>query len=176
MTPTKEDLQFAAEVSWRYHQRRAAFFCKVDLVINWMTVVTSAGAFLFLLGGDRALVVQVLSATVTLLTLTQIVCGVGRAAVKHECWYSEWRELLAEMQTTTSPSQRQLGEWIRRRRKIETEYPHELRALEVDCRNDAIEALGLDGAELRTIAWWQKPILHIVSVQSKFPHRMVVRE
>jgi hypothetical protein len=175
MTPTRDDLQFAAEVSWRYHQRRAAFFSKLDLAINWVTVVSSAGAFLFLFGGDRAVLVQVLSALVTLLSLAQIVCGVGRAAVKHECWYSEWRELLAEIQTSASPSQTRIGEWIRKRRAIETEYPNELRALEVDCRNQAIVALGLDEAEIRVIHWWQKCLLHVVSIQSDFPHRFIVR-
>lgn len=176
MTPNKDDLHFAAEMSCLYHQRRSAFLGKADLIINWLTVVSSASAFLFLFGGNNAAIVQVLSAVIALLSITQIVCGVGRAAVKHEQWYAEWRDLLAEIQTTVTPKQAQLNDWIRRRTEIEKQYPNELEALGVDCRNQVIVALGLDETELRVIRWWQKPILQLFSLQTAFPPRTIIRK
>ena len=62
-----------------------------------------------------------------------------------------------------------VDQWLAARKKIESEHFDELRSLEVDCRNQAIEALSLDRSEIRRIAWWQKPILHIFSVQRTFP-------
>ena len=169
MTPSSIDLHFAAEVSCRYHRRRAAFLHGFDSTVNWLTLISSGSAFIFLIGGEVQAAAKYCIAVVSILSVTQIGFRVGKSAAAHANWYSRWCQLLLQIQQKPNPKKADIDEWLAIRKKIEAEHFDELRSLEVDCRNQAIAALNLDHAEIRRIAWWQKPFLHVLSVQQTFP-------
>jgi hypothetical protein len=171
MTPTRDDLQFAAETSCRYHRRRAGFLARFDAVVNWLTLLVTCVGFLSLAGGSSSTIATYATAVVGLLTVTQIGFGVGKAASKHELWHKRWCDLLVAIQTTPFPKPSKMNMWLTERKAIESEYPHELRALEVDCRNQALRALDLDPGEVRIIRWYQRPLLQLFSLQQNYPKR-----
>jgi hypothetical protein len=172
MTPTRADLHFAAEFSCRYHRRRAAFFRQTDTLINWLTLLTSGSAFLFLVGGESAAAAKYAIAVVSILSLTQIAFNFGGSASAHEGWHSRWRDLLLEIQKKPAPKSANISGWLAIRKSIEAEHVNEFRALQVDCRNQAIEALNLDDTEIRKIYFWQRPFLQIFSLQKNFPKKL----
>ena len=159
----------AATTSAKYHQRRHSFLQIIDTSINLLIVLSAASAFGFLIGGDQRFFAQICIAIITLLGIAQIVLQIGKAAFLHQIWYKRWRDVLLDVEKYQNPSNAQMEKWNAERTAIETECVSELRALEVDCRNNAIISLDYDQSEVRNIEWWQRVIIQIGTLQSNFP-------
>lgn len=169
MTPTIQDLQFAAECSCRYHRRRCAFFVRLENLCNWLSLITSSGAFLFLFGGENSNITKYLVAITVIINISQIAFRFGEASKFHESMHADWQLFLASIQKNPNYSQDMFNSWLEKRVGLESRYTNQLKALVLDCRNDTITALGLDEAEMVLIKKWQRPLLHVFDLQNDFP-------
>ena len=162
MDVERDDILFAAEVSTRYHRRRATFLGDADRLLTFFQLLAGASAFGTLVTAGGTLFAQWATALVTLAATVQAVFGMSVAACRHEAWLKRWSDLLIEVRLNGDPSPEMLAAWARTRAMIEQEHVGELRALERDCANKARKVLGWQG-EHREISFLQRLFIQVAS-------------
>ena len=169
------ELIWKAEYSSRYHRRRAAFLSNTDTFINVINVMAGASAFGALLAEAPTMLSKFGTAIVVLLSLLQILLRLGANSAAHAQWLGRWTTLLAELRSKTAPTEIDLEKWFHESAMIESQCVGELRALCYACENAAARALGVPDREVE-IKWWQRLIMHLVTIQSSFPRVRQPRE
>lgn len=150
-------LRWAAEVSSRYHRRRAAWLGNVDFVLNIVQMLSGTAGRLAAVG----------SVVVVLCSLVQIVGRLGKATLDHELLMRQWCDLLTDIEAN-SATERGVAAWVRRKGQLNKAHVGELRALAVAAENEAASALGTPGRQ-RSIGRLQWLLMHVVSYQRTFP-------
>lgn len=163
---TRDRAILGAELSVRYHRRRASFLERASSLMSTAILVGGAGAFASLFGESTA-IAKVATLFVALVGVVQIVFQVDRCAAEHRRWLKEWSELLVEIRGNERPTAAKLHYWDQRRSEIETDCVGELRALQIDCWNRAAVALGYD-APPTPIRWWQRALIQVCSFEGWF--------
>lgn len=170
--PQREQRQFellySAEMSARYHRRRATFLTNADIATNAITLCAGATS----LGGLMAKITGpwpvAMAAVVTLTSIIKIVTRLGSAANSHTAWFRRWSSLLTELELSDGPSWELLAKWRQEQGEIERDCVAELRALCIDCENVTARKLGVEGRQ-RRIGWWQRRLIQIGTWQAVFP-------
>ncbi|WP_285020053.1 hypothetical protein [Novosphingobium sp. fls2-241-R2A-195] len=158
---------FSAELSVRYHRRRASFLDLVGSLASLVTVIGGAGAFLTLLGGESTTVAKIATLALTIVGTIQLVFKTDTAAAAHKQWLKQWSKMLHEIRTTDNPGPQLISEWVKERYSIEADCVTELRALEVDCFNRAMKALDLEGTAI-PLRWWHRTFIQVWSFEAHF--------
>jgi hypothetical protein len=86
------DLLFGAEMSVRYHRRRATFLERTNLMLTLATLIAGGGAFVSLFG-ETTLFAKVAALVVSVIGLIQIVYTPEACAARHKGWHSRWTAL-----------------------------------------------------------------------------------
>ena len=163
---TLADIEFDAQMSAKYHRRRAAFLERTSAAMSASILFGGAGAFASLFGTDTKFA-MIATAAVALIGIVQIVFQTDRCAAEHRHWLREWNTMLAEIGKAPAPSEEQIATWNAQRYDIESECAGELRALQVDCYNRTMAAMDLDGKPV-PIRWWQRALIQVVSFEGAF--------
>lgn len=159
-------LRWAAEVSSRYHRRRAAWLGNVDFVLNIVQMLSGTAAFIALTNGTPGRLAAIGSVIVVLCSLVQIVGRLGKATLDHELLMRQWCDLLTDIEAK-SATEEAVGTWVRTKGELNKAHVGELRALAVAAENEAAFALGAPGRQ-RIIGRVQWLLMHIVSYQRSF--------
>jgi hypothetical protein len=165
---TRADMLFSAEMSVRYHRRRASFLELVGAVASLVTVIGGAGAFLTLLGGDSTLVAKIATFLLTFVGTVQLVFKTDTAAAAHRQWLKQWSRMLQEIKTNDKPRPSDIAAWLAERYAIEADCVTELRALQVDCYNRTVKALNLADDHLLKVRWYHRRLIHVWSFEGDF--------
>lgn len=161
------EVRWAAEVSSRYHRRRAAWLNNVDFILNVFQMLSATAAFVELARGAPSLIAAIGTAVIALCALIQILGRLGKAALDHELLMKEWCDLLTEAETT-DPDSEVISKWMRRRGELNKIHVGELRALAIATENETASALGVSGRQ-RSIGRLQWILMHILTFQRHFP-------
>lgn len=161
------NLRWAAEISSRYHRRRATWLNNVDFVLNIVQMVSATAAFVELSRGVPGRVAAAGTLVVALCALVQIVGRLGKAAIDHELIMKGWCDLLTEIDTLKVDAKTVAG-WMRRKGELDKAHVGELRALAVAAENETASALGVSGRQRRIylLQWW---LMHFLTFQRVFP-------
>ncbi len=160
-------LRWAAEVSSRYHRRRAAWLGNVDFVLNIVQMLSGTAAFIALTSGTPGRLAAAGSVIVVLCSLVQIVGRLGKATLDHELLMRQWCDLLTDIEAN-SATEESIATWVRTKGELNKAHVGELRALAVAAENEAASALGAPGRQ-RSIGRLQWLLMHVVSYQRTFP-------
>lgn len=161
-------LLYKAEYSARYHRRRAAFLSNSDTFLNLVTIVAGASTFGDLVSGSPGWLSKLGAATVTLLSVAQIVLRLGARASEHAQWLKRWTALHSDISLESSPDLADIRRWTEEQTAIETECIGELRALCLDCENAAARFMSIPNRQVR-LTRLQRIFIHFGTFQSDFP-------
>lgn len=161
------DVTFVAEMSSRYHRRRAAFLDRVNLSLTFFSLVAGTGAFVSLFGTSTA-IAKVATLAITFASIIQIVYRPEACSNQHKAWLGRWLDMLTALRAQPSPEGPALERWIREIGAIERECVGEMRALQADCYNRTVRALNLDIANNYRLRWYHRIFLQIVSFEHAF--------
>ncbi|NBC35540.1 hypothetical protein GTZ99_03105 [Novosphingobium sp. FSY-8] len=162
---TRDDLEFWAEVSARYHRRRAAFLARASAFMSAATLFGGAGAFASLFGTET-LWAKIITLCLTFLGVLQIVCQIDRNAAIHERWLSQWNELLFELHVTPESNEHDLRRWTERFYRIESECIGHMKALANDCFNSAMLGLGREDNNPYRLKLYHRLFMHFLSFEN----------
>lgn len=162
------ELRYRANYSARYHRRRATFLTNLDTVLTLTTLMAGASAFGALVVDSPTWISKIGAATVSLISLAQVVLKLAPQGAAHTEWLKRWHALQSEVVLTSSPTLEQIQRWTRETDAIETECIGELRALAFDCEDAAARAMGIVGRQHK-IHWAQRVFIHFGTFQQSFP-------
>lgn len=158
---TKSDLEhewkaqlFAVRRSIRYHQRRRAFFDRLDQFGNMLAVVLGSTAIYGMLETNSKTLALTATALVTVLSAVNLVFGSVQKARAHADFSRQFIAL--EKRFLDDPSPERLREVIDARLSIEAEEPPILRVLDSICHNEQLRAEGYPKEYFATIRYWQR--------------------
>jgi len=157
---------FRAELSVRYHRRRAAFLERVNLLMTLVTVAAGAGIFVTLAASVRGFA-EVAGLVVAIIGVIQMVYSPEASAAKHRTWLKRWSGILAEIRSSDTPSKTQLASWNKRQQEIEAECVGELNALKTDCFNRTMRALDRVGKP-KKLKWRHRLFMQVISFEQAF--------
>ncbi|MET3438295.1 hypothetical protein [Sphingomonas sp. 1185] len=162
------ELQYVAEYSTRYHRRRATFLTNTDTIITLLTIAAGASAFTDLVSGSPGWLAKLGSATVTLLSLAQVILKLGPQGTAHGQWLRQWNSLLTDIVISTNPDDEKILNWLTVKAKIEEECIGELRALALDCEDAASRVMRIPNRQ-HYFSGLQRLLIHFGTFQQDFP-------
>lgn len=158
---TRDDFEFNAQMSVRYHRRRSAFLERLNLILTFLTLLAGGSAFATITA-SRPAIAGWLSIAIVAIGLVQVVFRPEAASMMHKQWLARWTKMLREVEMSPAPDAATLGRWADEQCAIETECVGELRALQVDCWNRANRVMrtGVPPVKLR---WHHRLFMQWVS-------------
>lgn len=166
MTTRVDDLLFAAELSARYHRRRAAFLDRTSSIMSVVILAGGAGAFASLFG-ETTTFARIATLVVALVGIVQVVFRVDQCAAEQRRWLKQWLAMIADIRRHDTHEAGQIANWSDERYVIESECVGELRALQVDCYNRALIATGSPDRPT-PMRWWHRAFIQIASFEGAF--------
>lgn len=160
-------LAYRADYSSRYHRRRASFLNAVDKAANLFVIVAGTSAFVSLVGTENVLLPKVAAVAVTIVTIAQVILGIGASGARHEEWMRRWDRMANEIRASPNPTASELQAWDNARASIEGECVSELRALTISCENDARAFLGTQEG-IRKVNRLQRFCIQLGTFQNEF--------
>jgi len=145
---------FSVRRSVRYHQRRRAFFDRLDQFSNMLSVIFGSAAIYGILEKDYQAVALTASALVTVLASINLVVGSARRAREHSDFSRRYVEL--EKRMIGQPDEKVLHQITTERLSIEAEEPPVLHVLNTICHNEMMRAMGYKKEELAKIGCCQR--------------------
>ncbi|WKN21516.1 hypothetical protein [Azotobacter vinelandii] len=143
------NMLFGVRRSIRYHQRRRAFFERLDQFSNMLSVIFGSTAIYGVLGPDAKKFALIASAMVTATASINLVIGCSKKAREHSDLARRFIEL--EKRMIGKASVERLNEVTEARLNIEAEEPPILRVLDALCHNDQMRAMGYKREQLAKI-------------------------
>jgi hypothetical protein len=165
---TKDDIEFVATVSARYHRRRAAFLERAGSAMSVLTLLGGAGAFLAVVG-DKSTLGQASAVVIIAIGIIQIVFKTEQCANEHRHWLRAWNDMLREVNQSDSPDATILADWVKRKFEIEGQCVAEMRALANDSYNRTMNELKRDG-DPYVLTSWQRLWMQLVPFENA-PYR-----
>ena len=171
---SRSDLLFDAEMSVKYHRRRATFLERSGQIMSVAILVGGATAFAGMFGsGDVA--AKIGGAIIAALGIIQIVFQPDRCAAEHRNWLRAWGALLTDIKQSVSSSPEEVAAWEARKIVIEGECVGEMRALQEDCYNRTMAALNWPGTPTR-ITFLQRRLMQVLSFENSFQGKGAAKE
>lgn len=161
-------LLYAAELSARYHRRRATFLTNADTATNAITLCAGASSLGGLLAKATGPWPVGMAAIVTFTSILKIVTRLGSSANLHAGWFRRWSGLLTEIELIEHPDEVTVAKWMRDRGELDRDCVGELRALCVDCENITAKKLEVEGRQ-RRIDRLQRTLMQFGTWQRDFP-------
>jgi hypothetical protein len=149
---------FGVRRSIRYHQRRRAFFDRLDQLSNVIALIFGSAALYGVLGKDADRVAVVASAIVTVMASINLVVGSSKRARDHADFARQFIGL--EKCMIGKASEERLHEVTEKRLTIEASEPPVLHILNIICHNEQMRAMGYKREELASIGPLQYLFAH----------------
>lgn len=136
------DLCWGVQRSVRYHERRQAYYIRVNSMSTAVSLVFGTSAFGLLVKGHEA-IAMVCSLLVALFSLFNMVTRASEMSRRHEALRQRWCDLQARMDSSkiTEDSWR---DFRTARLEIEKDEPPVQRIIDAICNNDLLMAKGYD--------------------------------
>jgi len=152
-------LLFDVRRSARYHDRRMAFYERLEKVTNALTIMTAGAALSEASGNEIAHWLTTLAAITAIAATADLVTGFGRMADLHRNLKRRFGILEGRM-VKAFPKETNLTEFQVERLDIELEEPPVYRVLDSLCRNEVLLAqdytLDKDAHLFVRVSWWQR--------------------
>lgn len=146
-------LLFAVRRSVRYHERRAAFFSKLDTLNGMISLLAGTSVAATAVSGHPG--VSLLGgAIVAVSNVINVMIGSSRKAALHRELRGRFIDLERQMVLSAQTPENLPRFWDERLR-IESEEPPVIGALDVLCHNAEARAEG-NNNYLRPMRWWQR--------------------
>lgn len=159
------NLRFDIGRSIRYHQRRRAFFERLDQLGNLLSLVFGSAAIYGLLGSQDGAgkgIALVAAAAVTVFSSINLVFGSARRAWSHADFARQY--IAMEKAMLSPPSEALVAELTAQRLSIEAEEPPILVVLDCVCHNDQMRAQGYDKEDLVHISRLQRLFAQLIDI------------
>jgi hypothetical protein len=134
------DTLFSVCRSIRYHQRRRAFYDRLDKASNMLSLIFGSATIYGILQENKKEVALLASAFVTVLSSVNLVIGSAQRGRDHTDFMRKYIEL--EKRMLASPTEQLLLEVQAARLSIEAEEPPVMHVLNSICHNDMVRARG----------------------------------
>lgn len=169
MGATKEVLEdrwhrtlFSVCRSIRYHQRRRAFYDRLDKISNMLSLILGSAAIYGVLQENAKNVALIASATVTVVSSINLVVGSAQRGRDHTDFMRKYVEL--EKRMLGDPSEEVLLEVSTARLTIEAEEPPVLHVLNSICHNDIVRARNYAKKYFLHVSWYQVFMSQIIDI------------
>ncbi|MEX3555879.1 MAG: hypothetical protein VB131_04550 [Burkholderia gladioli] len=157
------DQLFGIRRSIRYHNRRRAFFDRLDQFGNMLSVMLGSAAIYGVLDKDYHNVALIASALVTSVSAINLVIGTAQRARAHFDFARQFTTL--EQQMLVPESMMVLAEITAARLDIEANEPPVLFVLDSMCHNELLRADGYPREDFVKIRWWQRLCSQVVDLR-----------
>jgi len=154
------DQLFGVRRSIRYHQRRRAFFDRLDQFGNMLSVVLGSTAIYGILESSSKTLALSATAAVTIFSAVNLVFGSVQKARTHA--ELARRFVVLEKRFLDAPTPELLCEITNERLSIEAEEPPVLRVLDCLCHNELMRAEGYPHSQLAQISFLQSCLAQLV--------------
>jgi hypothetical protein len=161
----RDEMQFRAELSVRYHRRRASFLDRTSQIMTLTSLIGGAAAFASLIGDPNTIFAKWATLVITALTLVQSVFRIDAAAAEHKMWLREWSKLLLNIRQIENPTESQVSNWMQIQTELDSSCVNEMRALEADCWNRTAQQMGYSDAPAQ-INWYHKLLGQVWSFEN----------
>ncbi|QZP29696.1 hypothetical protein K5H97_26015 [Pseudomonas mosselii] len=149
-----DDMLFGVRRSIRYHQRRRAFFDRLDQSSNMLSVFFGSTAIYGILKDDYQALALGASALVTALASINLVVGSALRARAHSDFVRQYIDL--EKRMLGQPDEQTLKQVTEGRLSIEAQEPPVLHVLNAICHNEMMRAMGHDKKDFAKIGPLQR--------------------
>ncbi|QBH98697.1 hypothetical protein EKN56_06430 [Limnobaculum zhutongyuii] len=152
-----EGLLFDIRRSVRYHNRRRAFYDRLDQLTNVIALVFGSATIYSVLTPQARNTWTVLSAaSVTIFSAINLVVGSSQRARSHYDLAKRFFALEEEIIQVEKPTGKLLREMTTKRLSIEKDEPPVLRVLDCICYNEQVQAMAYGREQMIKIGWWQR--------------------
>lgn len=148
-------LLFDIRRSVRYHNRRRAFYDRLDQVSNMLSVMLGSTAIYGVLEQSWKTVALVALGLVTGLSAINLVLGSSQRARLHFDLSRQFVEIEKAMMKA-EPSEEKIAEFTDKRLTIEMDEPPVLRVLDAICYNELARSMGYPDGKMAKIGWLQR--------------------
>ncbi|APC18565.1 hypothetical protein BLL42_23680 [Pseudomonas frederiksbergensis] len=162
------DMLFGIRRSIRYHQRRRAFFDRLDQFSNMLSVIFGSAAIYGILEKNALGIALLASATVTILASINLVIGSAQRARAHADFMRRYVEL--EKLMLQPQSEECLLGVTQSRLSIEAEEPPVLHVLNCICHNETMRAMGYKKEQLVKVGWFQRLVSQLFDFRESAIH------
>ncbi|CRM51508.1 MULTISPECIES: hypothetical protein [Pseudomonas] len=145
--------QFSVRRSIRYHQRRRAFYDRLDKLSNMLSLIFGSAAIYGVLEENAKSVALVSSAIVTIVSSINLVVGSAQRGRDHTDFMRKYVELEKSMLGVECEDR--LLQVQTERLNIEAEEPPVMHVLNAMCHNEMMRAMGFKKKELPKIGFFQ---------------------
>lgn len=158
-------LLFDIRRSVRYHNRRRAFYDRLDQVSNMLSVMLGSTAIYGVLEQSWKTVALIALGLATGLSAINLVLGSSQRARLHFDLARQFVELEKAMMKA-APSEEKIAEFTDKRLTIEMDEPPVLRVLDALCYNEQLRAMNYPNSEMVIIGWFQRKMAPFIDVHS----------
>jgi hypothetical protein len=156
------ELLFGVRRSIRYHQRRRAFYDRLDKISNMLSLIFGSVAVYGTLEDNAKNVALIASAIVTIFASINLVVGSATRARDHTDYMRQYVEL--EKLMLAAPTEPVLLDVATKRLSIEAEEPPVLHVLNAMCHNELMRAMGYPKKDLSHIGPIQRLFAQFIDV------------
>lgn len=159
------DLLFGIRRSVRYHNRRRAFYDRLDQISNMLTVMLGSTAIYGVLQQSLKTLTLIAVGLATGLSAINLVLASSQRARLH---FDLARQFIAleKSLVKTTPSEEKLTEFTDARLTIEMEEPPILRVLDALCHNEEVRAMGYPTSQIAEIGRLQRLFAPFIDFRS----------
>lgn len=158
-------LLFDIRRSIRYHNRRRAFFDRLDQITNMLSVVFGSAAVFGVLEQGYKPLALVAAGLVTGVSAVNLVLGSALRARAHADFAREFIALEKRLTCEPTCDEKLIIEVRAERLSIEAEEPPVLHVLNVICHNEQMRAMGYKKDQLAPVRWWQRLFSQVVDLR-----------
>lgn len=166
LTHEWEGLLFDVRRSVRYHNRRRAWFDRLDQATNVLSLVFGSTAIYGVLSQANANLALLSAAIVTAFSAVNLVVGSSQRARAHFDFARKFFELEQKMILVAEISKESLRAITAERLSIEKDEPPVLRVLDSICYNEQILSMDYSTDQMVVVGFWQRLLSPIMDFQA----------
>ncbi|EMK0351711.1 hypothetical protein V8J08_003984 [Citrobacter amalonaticus] len=166
LTRERESLLFDIRRSVRYHNRRRAFFDRLDQTTNVLSLVFGSAAIYGVLAQNYAALALISAAVVTIFSAINLVVGSSQRARAHFDFARKFFDLEQKMILAPEVSEECLRTITAERLSIEKDEPPVLRVLDSICYNEQILSMDYPKDQMVAVGFWQRLLSPVMDFQA----------
>ena len=161
-----EGLLFDIRRSVRYHNRRRAFFDRLDQTTNVLSLVFGSAAIYGVLSHANANWAVLSAAVVTIFSAVNLVVGSSQRARAHFDFARQYFELERKMIMVLDVSETVLRDITAERLSVEKNEPPVLKVLDCICYNEQLRAMDYPLDQMVAVGFWQRMLSPVMDFQA----------
>lgn len=172
LTDNWEGLLFDIRRSVRYHNRRRAFFDRLDQTTNVLSLIFGSAAIYGVLSQANPNWAVLSAAVVTIFSAVNLVVGSSQRARAHFDFARKYFELEQKMILVPDASEEVVREMTVERLSIEKDEPPVLRVLDSICYNEQLLAMDYPEDQMVRVGFWQRFLSPVMDFQASKLRKM----